>query len=294
MSGQVKLTIAIPTYNRARSLIRLLDQIRKQLTRDVELLVVNDCSTDGTPDALASRSELRVIENQSNLGMVRAWNRCLEEAQNEWVCIIHDDDLLSDNALKIIRRACDVLNQPGLVGHINAGPVIDGGLHYVFREPGPLSVLRANFLPSGVVIHKQIFHRLGGFDESFPYSPDIEYFARVASLYPVLLIENPSIIEYQQHSANHQYQTWMKEDFFIQLTSLEKLVVGYAKLKGDEADRFYKERMNAHFSHILRVSSLSSNSKLQKEMCGRLLNMPETNRRNRVRAALGKMIRWVP
>jgi len=290
----VKLTIAIPTYNRARSLIRLLDQIRKQLTQDDELLVVNDCSTDNTSKSLASRSELRVVENRSNLGMVRTWNRCLEEAENEWVCIIHDDDLLSDNALKTIRRSCEALNQPGLVGHVKAGMVADCGLHYVFREPGPLSVMRANFLPSGVSIHKKIFHRLGGFNESFLYSPDIEYFARVASFYPILLVENPSIIEYQQHSANHQYQTWMKDDFFIQLTSLEKRVIEYANLKGVEADRFYKERMNAHFSHILRVSSLSSNSKLQKEMCGRLLNMPETSRRNRVRAALGKIIRWIP
>jgi glycosyltransferase involved in cell wall biosynthesis len=109
MSGPPGLTIFTPTYNRADLLPRLFDSIRRQVTPGewLEWLVIDDGSTDGTPDLLATFAaerpdfvrHLRVV----NGGKHRAINRAAQLAQGDWILVIDSDDLLADGALEHIR-----------------------------------------------------------------------------------------------------------------------------------------------------------------------------------------------
>ena len=91
------LTFAIPTYNRARSLERLLAILRTELEGEdrVELLVSDNASSDGTPDVVQSfPGSIRYIRNPENLGADRNIQQCVESASGKYVWVFSDDDIV--------------------------------------------------------------------------------------------------------------------------------------------------------------------------------------------------------
>jgi glycosyltransferase involved in cell wall biosynthesis len=92
----MKLTLAIPTYNRVEYLKELLPELLRQCKPylDIEILVSNNCSTDETAEYLTTLSGLRTRTNPENVGAAENFVRCVEAAQGEYVWLFGDDDLL--------------------------------------------------------------------------------------------------------------------------------------------------------------------------------------------------------
>lgn len=117
-------TIFIPTYNRADVLMRTLDSISAQNDNDLEVVIVDDGSTDNTKDLVETwRQEVSFTvkyTSQTNQGKTAAHNTMLEYASGELTILLNSDDLLSDNALSIIRTewetAKDIPNCAGIEG----------------------------------------------------------------------------------------------------------------------------------------------------------------------------------
>lgn len=294
MTKSIPLTVAIPTYNRCQSVEKLIRSILPQLNPEDELLVIDDCSQDSTVEDLAIISQVRLVSHPSNQGMVKTWNHCLTEASHDWICMVHDDDMIADDALKTIRKACLLINQPALIGSKSLETEVDHAFRCRIVEPGSWSVLQAFSVPSGVTIHRAIVDTLGGFNEQFTYSPDLEYFSRVCAKYPVVAIENPQIIFFNLHSNNYEYVTWSKPDFLAQLEKIEAGITFNAGLEGDAASQLFYSRMNGHIAHILQYASRSSNKLLLKQFSLMVQTKPYLNRRNRLKANIAAILNWVP
>lgn len=105
------LTIAIPTYNRERSLDQLLTELVTQIGGDprVELLVSDNASPEGTSDVVQRHRErgvaIRSIRNETNLGADRNILQCFLEAAGKYVWIFSDDDLVQPGAVRRILAA---------------------------------------------------------------------------------------------------------------------------------------------------------------------------------------------
>lgn len=108
------LTIAIPTYNRADCLRVLIDRMLEEFaqiadwTSLIELVVVNNCSTDGTHDYLENlkaRTACAVFHNTENLGMDGNFIRCFEVATGRWLWLCSDDDLPMLGAIAMVLDA---------------------------------------------------------------------------------------------------------------------------------------------------------------------------------------------
>jgi succinoglycan biosynthesis protein ExoO len=94
MSTTPKVTVIIPTYNSASFVGRAIRSVLEQSMDDLELLVVDDGSTDGTVDALTGfrDSRLRLIRHSSNRGQCEARNTGLRAARGEWIAALDNDD----------------------------------------------------------------------------------------------------------------------------------------------------------------------------------------------------------
>ena len=95
-----RVSVCVPVYNGAEYLGASIASVLAQTWTDFRLLVVDNCSTDATPDVVRSFSDPRIVyhRNRENLGLVGNFNRCLDLADGELVCIWHDDDvMLPDN-----------------------------------------------------------------------------------------------------------------------------------------------------------------------------------------------------
>ena len=122
------LSICIPTYNRARYLKELLDALIPQLDRcrpdTVELIISDNCSTDGTFNQYRSiaRPYLRSWRNEMNIGGDRNFLKCIQEAKGEYVWLIGDDDIVEpDGVSRVVEWLRSEAPSLMIVGGLNAG-----------------------------------------------------------------------------------------------------------------------------------------------------------------------------
>lgn len=98
MSASPQVSILVPVYNRARYIEQTLASALEQTFEDFEVVVVDNCSTDSSWELVqrvaARDSRVRVFRNDSNIGPVRNWQRCVREARGELGKILWSDDLL--------------------------------------------------------------------------------------------------------------------------------------------------------------------------------------------------------
>jgi glycosyltransferase involved in cell wall biosynthesis len=114
------VSICIPSYNAAASIGRCLRAVLEQNVANTEILLVDNCSTDNTLDVVralaADRSELRIVRNESNLGRVPNWNRCLELARGKFVKFAFTNDALLPGALRCLLDAIKDDSEVVMVG----------------------------------------------------------------------------------------------------------------------------------------------------------------------------------
>ena len=96
-----KVTIAIPTFNRASFLHQAVESALAQTYQNIEIIVSDNASTDATKQLLSSYKEkgIVVIEQTQNVGMIQNWNACLERATGEYFLLLSDDDVLEPMAI---------------------------------------------------------------------------------------------------------------------------------------------------------------------------------------------------
>ena len=99
----IMISIIVPVYNTAPYLPQCLDSLVNQTYRDIEIICVNDGSTDNSPDILkayAERDSRILVIHQENLGLSGARNKGLESARREWVMFVDSDDWIGTDCCK--------------------------------------------------------------------------------------------------------------------------------------------------------------------------------------------------
>jgi SAM-dependent methyltransferase len=171
--GVPKVSVILNTYNRVAQVGKAIETVLSQAGVDLELVVVDDGSTDDTQAALASVTDARMrYLRQSNRGLSAARNVGAREAQGEWLLFLDDDDRLCEGALEALLTAA---NDP-------ACRVVVGGVRYV--RDGEVRKERAaasldHALAGSFLINRTLFYEAGGYLEGMPCSHQTELFLRV-------------------------------------------------------------------------------------------------------------------
>jgi hypothetical protein len=132
-------TVVVPTYNRSRILDRCVDSCLAQTFSDFELIVVDDCSDDGTVRALERYQDprLRILQHDRNRGISPARQTGAANARGEWVVLVDSDWELMPGALARLREIVDGLSEE--IGVVRFRLVWDdGSVTPLFTPPGPI------------------------------------------------------------------------------------------------------------------------------------------------------------
>ncbi|MFL7011093.1 glycosyltransferase family 2 protein [Enterovibrio norvegicus] len=135
MQQKLKISIAVPTYNRLELLKETLESVLCQTYRNIEIIISDNASTDGTKEYLESLDDQRIVinYNQDNLGMVGNWDKCLELATGEYFLLLSDDDLIREpTSLKLIASELEELQPKVLISNLailKQGKLITEELH---------------------------------------------------------------------------------------------------------------------------------------------------------------------
>ncbi len=100
-----RISVVIPTYNRASLLPSAVESVQRQTTQPAEILVVDDGSTDATSDVLARFGDTVRRLHQSNAGASQARNAGVEAAGGEWIAFLDSDDIWLPGHIEAIGRA---------------------------------------------------------------------------------------------------------------------------------------------------------------------------------------------
>jgi glycosyltransferase involved in cell wall biosynthesis len=208
----------MPVYNGAAYVGAALESILAQSYRDFELLVSDNCSTDGTGDIVRAFDDprIRYERNEKNLGPVGNANRCLERATGEYVGIFHHDDLMLPGNLEAKVR---VLDENPQVGFVHSNMILIDPEGRVVQphswseaarkdsiEPGMTAFRRflgevplgATIFIGTVVARRSCYAALGGFRTELPHCNDTEMWMRMLLFYDLACIGTP-LVQYRIH-----------------------------------------------------------------------------------------------
>ena len=205
-SKKPEVSVILPTYNRGWILKEAIDSVLAQDFRDFELIVVDDGSTDNTPQILDSYHQDLVVVRQPNRGVSAARNRGIAAAGGGLIAFLDSDDLwlprkLSSQVVFFNSNPEAVINQTEEIWIRNGVRVNPKTRHLkpsgMIFEP---SLALCLVSPSAVMMKRSLFDEVGLFDEDLPACEDYDLWLRISWRYPVHLIETPLIIKRGGHA----------------------------------------------------------------------------------------------
>lgn len=204
-----KVSVLIPTRNRRLLLRRTLGSVLAQRDVDLDVVVADDCSTDGTAamiDALGD-PRVRVVRQPQQSGVSAARNRAITAATGEWLAFLDDDDLWSPDKLAMQIGAADASGRAwAYCGWAMVTP--DLTLTSVALPPSPDTAVEQmplrNMVPTGasnVVVKRTLLDRAGLFDTRLRHLADWDMWIRLAHHAKPAAVDAP-LIAYVMHQNN--------------------------------------------------------------------------------------------
>jgi glycosyltransferase involved in cell wall biosynthesis len=193
----VTVSVCVPAHENSRTIGQLIESVLGQSFDDLELVIVDDCSSDRTVQIAASYPDprIRLSVNERNLGAVANWNRSIQQARGRYVKLLCGDDYLYPTCLERQVKALD--------RHAPSGVVIASCRRDIVYEDGSVAIhgrgladmdgvvagggairraVRSGTNPFGepaaVLIRADVLAQCGPFSDRFPYVVDLDVWCR--------------------------------------------------------------------------------------------------------------------
>jgi glycosyltransferase involved in cell wall biosynthesis len=201
------ISVIIPTFNRAKLLVEAVRSVvdQKDVPMGVEVIVVDDGSTDNTKEALEALTGKIAYVRRDRSGVSMARNQGISMSGGEWIAFLDSDDLwlpgklqaqmefFSDHPDILWCQTQEIWIRNGR--RINARKYHGKPSGYCF----PLLLERCLVSPSAVIAHRSVFDSAGLFDESLPACEDYDLWLRIGCRFPIGLVEKPLVVKRGGH-----------------------------------------------------------------------------------------------
>jgi glycosyltransferase involved in cell wall biosynthesis len=253
------ISVIIPCHNGAKFLADAITSVLAQTYPSLEILVIDDGSTDET-EQVAAQYPVRYIR-QTCKGVSVARNAGIQASQGKYLVFLDHDDRLLPHALAVGVACLEQNFCCGFVYGQNQGIDMEGNAiaeSALTTDPEPslqVSVandyalmLRGEFPvpPARIMFRREVFERIGGFDPSLINSQDYDLCLRVASRF-LACRHNQVIAEYRQHDSSKTYTTAVSRKLTYTLRALQKQ---WGMVQGNpEYQRAYRQGRK-HFQRL--------------------------------------------
>ncbi len=229
-----KITVGMPTYNRAEYLKTSIPLVLNQTFSNFEFIICDDCSTDNTSEVVKSFSDSRIryYRNEKNLNIPGILNKILELSNGEYIVILHDHDIFDP---KLIEKMYDLLEKNPDVGFVHPGvawvnsngtnrkellmdfPEIMDGKELLDKML--LSDSFASPICACGLVRRSTLKEAGlCYDPSFGFVSDIDLWFRLSMKYKVGYIRE-AILTCREREEDHQFYnvSWQMHKWLIEL-----------------------------------------------------------------------------
>ncbi len=281
------VSVIIPTYNRCTMLREAVESVLNQTFRELELIVVDDGSGDGTAELLAGYGNSIMTIRTARHGVSAARNTGALRALGRWLAFLDSDDIWLPEKLE---RQLEAHNnqQEKKFSHTDEVWLRRGRRVNPMKKHGKrggrifewcLPLCRIS--PSSAMIDAKLFRRLGGFDTRYRVCEDYEFWLRLTAQEPVLFLDRPLLVKRGGHDdqlsgAHWGFDRWRVRalrgvidsgslDNGQQLAALEELLRKAAVLENGYAKR--GKRLQA-----LRYSRMIEAAEVERDKLAGTLN----------------------
>ena len=200
-----RVSVIIPTYNRADMVVRAVESVLAQTYQGFEIIVVDDGSTDNTIARLDGFKGRISVIRQERQGVSAARNTGIAAAKGDLLAFLDSDDQWLPDKLALQADFFDrfpdaLICQTEEIWIRNGRRVNPKNRHKkpsgdVFEPSLHLCLVS----PSAVMMRRKLFDLVGLFDENLPACEDYDLWLRVSARFPVHLIDNPQVVKYGGH-----------------------------------------------------------------------------------------------
>lgn len=260
----MKISVIIPTYNRAKLLQKAINSVLEQTYMDYEIIVVSDGSTDETENMMREFEKqdrrIRYISYYPSVNGSHARNIGIKAAKGEYIAFLDDDDIWLKEKLE---KQIKVFNNNPEVG------LVTSGIYYVYvneeityksipNAEGDVSrkILISNCIGgTQAMVRKDILDKIGGFDEALKALQDYDLWIRVCQITKVATVKEPCI-NYYNYRGNRQVSQVTKN----YENSFEHISEKYSELIAKLSDEEKRRRQNA-ICFLLANKAMRNNDK---------------------------------
>jgi glycosyltransferase involved in cell wall biosynthesis len=256
------VSVIIPAHNAEPFLEQAVRTVQRQTLKTAETIVIADHCSDRTPH-LARELGATVIEIKQR-NMAAALNAGVRAATQPWIALLDADDVWDTEKLALQFEAIDTFPTAGLVAcdyiQLQGDPStsLQVGVHeqtwsrvnfiqkdrcrFVEKITGELLPL-LGLLTTCILVRRDVFDRVGFFDEQFLFGQTMEFFARALARYPLAFVERP-LAFHRRHETNH---TNNLEGYWPAYISIVNRMLEHPTKYPEGAGEAYRARLKQQF-----------------------------------------------
>jgi glycosyltransferase involved in cell wall biosynthesis len=255
------VSVIIPAYNREKFIERAIRSVQSQDVTNIEIIVVNDGSTDKTPQIVQEMtktdSRIRLIRHEKSRGAQAARNTGIRNANGEWIAFLDSDDEWLPRSLSlrlevarklrvnVVHSACVVVNHPNPELKPFYIPALSGNVYrQLLCRPGPV-------FPS-LLVKRDAVVRIGYIDESIVSYQEWDTSIQLAKYYTFGFVPEPTFIYYR-----HQSET-ISKDALKEALGYEQI---FEKHRDDIMYMLKRKEIALHYRNIAKFYSKASDFK---------------------------------
>ena len=186
MDGEPLISCIIPAYNAADTIVRAIESARGQTYPNVEIVVVNDGSTDATENVVLCRyPDVIYVKHQDNLGPPSARNSGVQAASGEYVAFLDADDEWVPECVACLVEALSLFQDAIIVPQL-LNVDVDGRTRPETLSAGDATLRPVDFCaafktPSPCLLRTSTYRKIGGQDPRLKVFEDLDFYARAVS-----------------------------------------------------------------------------------------------------------------
>ncbi|RWW92091.1 glycosyltransferase family 2 protein [Flavobacterium cerinum] len=237
-------SIVIPLYNKQDHIIATLKSVIAQTFTDFEIIIINDVSTDDSLKAIRSINDnrIRLITHDFNKGLSASRNTGIKNAKSNYIALLDADDLWKPQFLEKIHALINYYPQASLfatkyeeVHPGNSIIPINDPLHTTDGSMTLMNFFTANLGKlliscSSICINKNVFEKVGHFDETITFAEDIDFYIRANHHYQ-LAYYNQSHACYMIYSQQQMSLAGIKDKVIPDFDKYETLAINRPDIK---------------------------------------------------------------
>jgi glycosyltransferase involved in cell wall biosynthesis len=207
------VSVIIPVFNGERFLAEAVESVIAQSYHPLEIIVVNDGSTDKTAEIAAGFGERVRYFYQANRGPAAARNRGIQAARGDMLCFLDSDDLwLPDTLAHQLARLRANPAIEVVMGYTRGCRLVTGADGRA--QFGPTSIAFPVLSLGCAAIRRSAFDRVGLLDETLAYGEDVDWFMRMRERGVAALVHRETVQLCRRHERNMTNETGLTNSYF--------------------------------------------------------------------------------